>query len=92
MSTPSVSRLAEADILSVVRELESRQPVRMNRKDSPLETAPAHDPSKLLESLQKKRQLINLIDGYTDASDMNDMKTRINEAIADLEEIIGAKE
>lgn len=46
------------------------------------------DPHTLLDSLQKKRELFALLDGYVDKADLGEMKKRLNEAIGDLEKII----
>lgn len=85
MSSRTVNRNTETDILSIMREIESKQ-IRPQVKEETKSAAPPADPTKLLESLQKKRELINLIGGY---ADIGDMKSKLNEAIADLEEIIG---
>lgn len=87
MSTTNINRQGEADILSIMRDLESRQPCPKPCKEKKA-SPDGVNPSKLLESLHKKRDLINLIDGYADTADMGEMKTKLNEAIADLEDIL----
>lgn len=74
----------EKDILTIIREMETVSKDEV--ETSGVQTLP--DPKDLLSSLQKKQALINLIEGYVDRPDMRDMKTRLNEAIVDLEKII----
>ena len=90
MSTGNVSKHSEADILSIVRELDASKPAPAVNSDGGSPDVSSPDPSKLLESLQKKRDLISLLDGYGDVKGIGEMKGKLNEAIADLEEIIEA--
>ena len=90
MSTGHVSKNPEVDTLSVIRELERSGPAPIAQGEKDVAHSP--DPAKLLESLQKKRDLIGLIDGYANVKGIGEMKSRLNEAIVDLEEIIGATE
>lgn len=90
MSTGHVSKNPEVDILSIIRELDSPRPVHAHERSENDVDASSPDPAKLLESLQKKRDLISLLGGYADVSSIGDMKAKLNEAIADLEEIIEA--
>ncbi len=97
MSTEPINKkvnTAETDILSIIRELEGKtapNKTSMTKKDSSVERG-SPDPSKLLASLTQKRDLINLIDGYADVKDIASIKQELNEAIADLEEIINYSE
>lgn len=86
MATENV-KPREADILSVIKEIESGSQRTAGGAREPVNEA-APDPQLLLSSLQKKRALINLLDGYVDKKDIADMKNRLNEAIVDLERII----
>lgn len=90
MSTSNVNRNPEADILSVVRDLDRSQASRPESKPDEAPEVSSADPAKLLDSLQKKRELIGLIDGYADVKGIDDMKDKLNEAIADLEDILEA--
>lgn len=90
MSTGSVKQNHESDILSIIRELGCHKPAKALEDKGDAGEAQSPDPAKLLESLQKKRDLINLIGGYADVSDIGAMKAKLNDAIADLEEILEA--
>jgi len=89
MSTGHVKN-SEVDILSVIRELEGNRPAPAVARAASEDDFASPDPAKLLESLQKKRDLINLLGGYADLKGISDMKSKLNEAISDLEEIIEA--
>lgn len=88
MSTGSVKQNQEIDTLTIIRELGGKEPAKPVEDVVDAEEAQAPDPAKLLESLHKKRDLINLIGGYADVSDIKAMKAKLNDAIADLEEIL----
>ena len=90
MSTTHVRKDGESDILSVIRELENSGSPKASGESRSAEGAKAPDPAKLLESLQEKRKLIGLIDGYANVSGIDEMKAKLNDAIADLEVIIEA--
>jgi hypothetical protein len=90
MSTAPVKQNNESDILSIIRELHVNEPARGPEVKDDLDAGESPNPAKLLESLQKKRDLINLIGGYADVSDIGTMKVKLNDAIADLEEILEA--
>ena len=92
MSTAPVKQKNESDILSIIRELHGHEPVRGADVKDEAGAAESPNPAKLLESLQKKRDLINLIGGYADVSGISDMKSKLNDAIADLEGILEATE
>ncbi len=94
MSTGYINKkveAAETDILSIIRELEGKTTPNKALKDSGVEQE-SPDPSKLLASLTQKRDLINLIDGYAEVKEIAGIKQELNEAIADLEEIINYSE
>lgn len=91
MSASNVRQNDELDILSIIRELEQSR-VPKAPVEPKAEEVSAPSPARLLESLQEKRKLIGLIDGYADPTDISEMKAKLNDAIADLEEIIGAAE
>ncbi len=92
MSTSNVNRNTETDFLSIVRELDRAQANRSGVKPEKASENPAASPAMLLESLQKKRELIGLIDGYANVKGIDDMKNKLNDAIADLEDILEATE
>ncbi len=88
MSTAPAKQTNESDILSIIRQLRGNEPARGAEVKDEANAAKSPNPAKLLESLQKKRDLINLIGGYADVSDIGAMKAKLNDAIADLEEIL----
>lgn len=94
MSTTNVSKNPESDILTVIRELDRSQPVKPSSSSTEAaagsDAAQSPNPTKLLESLQNKRRLIGLLDGYGDVGGISEMKEKLNEAISDLEVILEA--
>ena len=92
MSTAPVRQNNESDTLSIIRELHGNEPARGAEVKDEAGAGESPNPADLLESLQKKRDLINLIGGYADVSDIGDMKAKLNDAIADLEGILEATE
>ncbi|MFH0800677.1 MAG: hypothetical protein V2A66_10945 [Pseudomonadota bacterium] len=77
----------EGDILAVIRELESQKPAAKTSASTEPEVQ-SPDPHQLLASLKTKGELINLLNGYVDKTDIANMKKQLNEAIVDLEQII----
>ena len=90
MSASKTESTKEVSILNVIRELTSSKPVES--KPNKIEDADRKlpDPHTLLASLEKKRELLNLLDGCMIRTDITDMKKQLNQAIADLEEIISS--
>jgi len=91
MSTAKPTETKEVSILEVIRALESK-PAENKAKADKAADASAPDPQQLLASLEKKRQLINLLDGYINKGDIITMKKELNKAITDLEKIINCSE
>lgn len=90
MSTkPAETR--EVHILEVIRTLESKPAENKAKADKAAEVSRL-DPYQLKRSLEKKRQLINLLDGYINKGDIITMKKELNKAITDLDKIINCKE
>jgi hypothetical protein len=88
-ANPGISR--ERDILEVMREIERGQVKASDTArardegDRAPETKSVPDPDALLSSLKAKRDLLNLLDGYSEAKDIVKMKSQLNEAIDFLE-------
>ena len=87
--TPNTKEVSEVSILKVIRELESAKPAEKTTGDK---DAALPDPYQLRASLEKKRQLINLLDGYMNKQDITAMKRQLNQAITELEHIINCVE
>lgn len=93
-------RAKEADILSVIREMERSDRVGqktnagVSEKAEGLAEADIPDPKLLRESLEKKLKFINLLDGYADKTaikditDITTMKARVEGLLAELDDII----
>lgn len=90
MSASKTENVKEASILNVIRELSSSNAPESKPNNIKETNRNLPDPHTLLASLEKKRQLISLLDGYMNKKDITDMKKQLNQAIADLEEIISS--
>lgn len=78
MSTSRVTQ-KEGDILTVIRELESKPAGKI--KELP-------NPRDLWVSLQEKRKLVKLLNGYVKGDDIEEMKSKLSVAIMDLKKIL----
>ncbi|MFA4874274.1 MAG: hypothetical protein WC956_04165 [bacterium] len=90
MSTENINTSSTTDILTIMRELDHKDEEKRIIKVSAEAAAPKDaegiskaniDPSLLLDSLQKKRTLLNLIDGYAEVKGIDQIKHELNEAI-----------
>lgn len=90
MSASKTESTKEVSILNVIRELTSSKP--FESKPNKIKNVDPNfpDPHTLLASLEKKRDLLNLLDGCMNRQDITDIKKQLNQAIADLEEIISS--
>ena len=98
MSTENINTSSTSDILSIMRELENKAPQKQAQVDSSPASAPVKNdsnsskeinPVSLLDSLQKKRALLGLIDGYANVKNMDSIKKEVNDAIDFLENFLG---
>ncbi len=79
------SASVEPDILSVLRDLEGKSPDKAKPEK---EIAEKPDPQDLLSSLNRKKRLITMLDGYMERADAENIKKQLSDAITDLETII----
>ncbi|MBN1282303.1 MAG: hypothetical protein JXA24_00840 [Proteobacteria bacterium] len=91
MSTQKIGTEREKDILDVMREIEAgKAPAAPRIEEDAAEAGnsnPSRDPADLLVSLRKKRELLSLLDGYSEAKGIVDRKKELEEAIGFLEEL-----
>ena len=92
MSTEKIEQLKERDILEVMRELENSRASAAKdadtRADGAKPSAPVSpDPSDLLASLKKKRDLMGLLDGYSEAKGIVEKRQELEDAISFLEKL-----
>lgn len=90
MSASKTENVKEVSILNVIRELTSSKPLENQPNKIKGADRNLPDPHTLLASLEKKRELLNLLEGCTNMTDIPNMKKQLNQAIADLEEIINS--
>ncbi len=91
MNTTNASKPIERDIFSVIEEIETARKQHEVVNTTPDNTK-VPDPKELLQSLQKKAQLLNLIDGYANPKDVTAMKSQLKDAIDFLEQIASENE
>jgi len=98
-----IEDIRERDILDVVREIETGRSHQTNAlaagapeagasvdsPEAPSATA-SPDPADLLNSLKKKRDLMGLLDGYSEAKGIVEKRQELEEAISFLEKLIPA--
>ncbi len=92
MSTDKIEQLKERDILEVMRELEAGRASAANDADTRADGAKpsasdSPDPSDLLASLKKKRDLMGLLDGYSEAKGIVERRQELEDAISFLEKL-----
>lgn len=90
MTTTDIST-HESDIFSVIRELEAAQSAPpSDNKDKEQVESRQPDPIRLKGSLEKKLELINLLEGndYISKRDIAEIRLSLKEALTDLDKII----
>lgn len=88
MSTEKTSAASEISILQVIQELErgNAAPLPEQPKAS-VESTEVAQAQQLKASLERKRELVRLLNGYTDVGDISQ---KIDVALAELDAIINA--
>lgn len=92
MSTQKIEQLKERDILEVMREIEAgrasaAKATETRADDAKPAAAASPDPGDLLVSLKKKRELMGLLDGYSEAKGIVERRQELEDAISFLEKL-----
>ena len=94
MVTPRIEDIRERDTLEVMREIEAGRASETRAPEAPAAEANPQagspDPADLLVSLKKKRELMGLLDGYSEAKGIVEKRQELEDAISFLEQLIPA--